>query len=359
MEDWSLIPTYFAAAHVYHAPKIEFQHGRFVPYYESPRRVDALLDALEDASLIHCIEPASDLPRHVLAQVHDPVMLSLFEATSADARQLVQDDLASYGMHEPLPDNEDVYYYPSIFVKPEKSQRDSTRLGAYMTDSSSPVGIHTWEAALASAAMAYAGAQALLQGEKQAYALCRPPGHHAGYDFMGGYCYLNNAAIAATALKARGKVALLDIDYHHGNGTQAIFWDDPDVLFASLHIEPAIDYPYYSGAETEIGGEQAQQSTLNLPLPVGTDERAYITALDHALERIAAFEPGALVISLGFDTYKDDPIATFTLDTTSYTTIGQHIAALNLPTLYVQEGGYRLDAIGPCAAHFFQGVLGA
>ena len=191
-----------------------------------------------------------------------------------------------------------------------------------------------------------------------AFALCRPPGHHCGRDYLGGYSYLSNAAIAAEAAIAAGRrrVAILDVDYHHGNGTQDIFYARGDVLFVSLHADPRTDYPFFWGHKDETGEGEGEGATLNLPLAQGTDLAAYLPALDQALARIAAFGADLLVISYGADTYAGDPISHFKLKTADYAVIAARIAALKLPSLVVMEGGYAVDALGANVAAFLAGL---
>ena len=187
------------------------------------------------------------------------------------------------------------YAWPVVGRRPLDLDRIDARLGAYSFDASSPIAEGTWQGAYWSAQTALSALDALLAGERAAFALCRPPGHHAGADYLGGYCYLNNAAIAAQAAIAAGtaRVAILDVDYHHGNGTQDIFYARGDVLFVSIHADPRMDYPYFWGHADETGEGEGEGATLNLPLPRGTDLAAYLPALDAALERIAAFAPGS------------------------------------------------------------------
>ena len=198
----------------------------------------------------------------------------------------------------------------------------------------------------------------MLAGERAAFALCRPPGHHAGADYLGGYCYLNNAAIAAQAAidAGRKRVAILDVDYHHGNGTQDIFYARGDVLFVSIHADPRMDYPYFWGHADETGEGEGEGATLNLPLPRGTDLAAYLPALDAALARIAAFAPDLLVISYGADTFAGDPISHFRLRNRRLCRSRRAGSpALGLPTLIVMEGGYAVDALGANVAAFLSG----
>ena len=196
----------------------------------------------------------------------------------------------------------------------------------------------------------------MLAGDRAALALCRPPGHHCGADYLGGYCYLNNAAIAAEAAVAAGRrVAILDIDYHHGNGTQDIFYARGDVLFVSIHADPVTDYPFFWGHADETGIGEGEGANLNLPLPQGTALADYVPALDRALEKIAAFAPDLLVCSYGADTYAGDPISFFRIETGDYPVLARRIASLGVPTLVVMEGGYAVDALGANLAAFLSG----
>jgi acetoin utilization deacetylase AcuC-like enzyme len=233
----------------------------------------------------------------------------------------------------------------------------SGAMGYYAFDASTPIVAGSWDAAIAAARCAMTAAALVTEGEGAAYALCRPPGHHAGRGSYGGYCFLNNAALAAQALRDSGasRVAVLDVDYHHGNGTQDIFWDRDDVLFVSLHGTPDTEYPWFLGYADEHGAGRGDGYTLNLPLPCGSGWDAYAAALGTALDGIRAYAPEALVVSLGVDTFESDPISAFKLAREHYPLMGSMIAGLGLPTVLVQEGGYAVEAIGANVA----GVLGA
>jgi acetoin utilization deacetylase AcuC-like enzyme len=233
--------------------------------------------------------------------------------------------------------------------------------GYYCFDLSAPIVAGTYVAARASADVALTGAQLLVGGERLAYALCRPPGHHAGTDLYGGYCYLNNAAIAAQHLidgsgDPRPLVAILDIDFHHGNGTQQIFYERDDVLFVSIHADPAREYPFFAGFADEHGAGAGLGFTLNLPLEAGVADARYLAVLETALEAIAAFGPRFLVLSAGFDTFDGDPLGDFALSSAAYGAIGRRIAALGLPTLVVQEGGYAVAALGENVVALLRGL---
>lgn len=173
---------------------------------------------------------------------------------------------------------------------------------------------------------------------------------------MGGYCYFNNAAIAAERLKVRGKVAILDIDYHHGNGTQAIFWDDPQVLFGSIHADARFEYPYYSGYADEIGGENAPHLTLNYPLAAGTTSTEFLATFDDLLQKTQAFNPATIILSMGYDTYIHDPLSSFKVEEDAYQAIGARLKALGLPILVVQEGGYQVQSLGRLAEQLLKGL---
>jgi len=220
-----------------------------------------------------------------------------------------------------------------------------------------PITAGTWDAVQAGADVALTGAQAIVDGALGAFALCRPPGHHAAAAAMGGYCYLNNAAIAAQHLLDHGcaHVAILDVDYHHGNGTQSIFYARRDVLFVSLHADPRGEYPYFLGYADERGVGAGDGYTLNYPLPHGTAWDTYSPALDSACDVIAKDSPDAIVVSLGVDTYAHDPISRFALTSDDFSRLGVRIARLARPTLFVMEGGYAVEAIGVNAVNVLTG----
>ncbi len=339
------IPLLYSPLHIAHAPAVEFDQGRLRPYAECPERIERMRARLLDSGLAEDGGGPLEVTLAELSGVHDPALLNFL------ARRA-----------ERLPDDSP-YVYPEIFaIRPEMrrlARNPDWPDGAYAFDPYAPLGRATWQAALAAAGLALAGAERLQHGERCAYALCRPPGHHAGTDFYGGFCYLNNAALAVHRLLALGRVAVLDIDYHHGNGTQSLFWDEPRVLFVSLHGDPVFEYPYYSGFAEETGGPHAPNSNLNLPLPAGTDGATYLRALQRGLDAITAFDPAALVVSAGFDAGEGDPVGHFRLLPADYTAIGAAVGRLNRPTLFVQEGGYRLERLADCAEGLVRGFLEA
>jgi acetoin utilization deacetylase AcuC-like enzyme len=321
-----------------HAPERELHNGEWVPFAETPARLGSILAACPAP------EPASDHGLVPIAAVHDAAYLAFL-------RSAHRDWLAAGRTGDAVG-----YAFPIVRRRPLALERIDARLGAFAMDASSPIAAGTWDAAYWSAQAALSALHAVLAGERAAFALCRPPGHHCGPDYLGGYCYLNNAAIAARAAVAAGKrVAILDIDYHHGNGTQDVFYGDGEVLFASLHADPRTDYPFFWGHADERGEGAGVGATLNLPLPRGSGWADYAPALDTALAAIGGHRANLLVVSFGADTFEGDPISQFRLTTEDYTRMGRRIAALGLPTAIVMEGGYAVDALGRNVAAFLAG----
>jgi acetoin utilization deacetylase AcuC-like enzyme len=322
-----------------HAPEKELHNGAFVPFAETPARADAILAALGPA------ETPRDRGEAPLLRVHPRDYLDFLKAAHRDWRAAGRDGDAAG------------YVWPVVRRRALRLERIDAKLGRYSYDASTPIAAGTWEAAYASVQSALAATEAVLTGEPAAFALCRPPGHHCGTDYMGGYCYLNATAVAAEAAIAAGRrrVAILDIDYHHGNGTQDIFYGRGDVLFVSIHANPATDYPFYWGHAAETGEGAGDGATLNLPLPRGIRLPEFEHALAIALERVAAFAPDILLCSYGADTFASDPISFFKIGTADYAVIGRRIAALGLPTAILMEGGYAVDALGANVAAFLSG----
>jgi acetoin utilization deacetylase AcuC-like enzyme len=239
-------------------------------------------------------------------------------------------------------------------------RRVSAQLGYYCFDSSTPIMAGTWIAARAAVDVALTAQKRIASGEKAAFALCRPPGHHSARDYYGGYCFLNNAAIAAHAFRDQGasRVAVLDVDYHHGNGTQSIFYQRSDVFYLSLHGDPAEEYPYFLGYAEETGEGSGEGFNANYPMPAGTGWPRYGEALADAIRRMRAYGADAIVISLGVDTFKADPISKFKLESEDYIKIGAMIAGLGCPTLFVMEGGYAVAEIGLNTVNLLSGFEG-
>jgi acetoin utilization deacetylase AcuC-like enzyme len=247
----------------------------------------------------------------------------------------------------------------NIFVRSPNALRGILAEAArYLADGSAPVGQHTWHSAYWSAQSAVAGAKALLAGEPFAYALSRPPGHHASIDSAGGFCFLNNAAIAAQHLTSRfPRIVVLDPDMHHGQGIQNIFYQRDDVLYISIHGDTTNFYPGVSGFEEERGEGAGLGYNLNLPMPHGSKEAVFFERLADACQAIRLFEPDALVLALGFDIYERDPQAKVAVSTAGFAELGRRVAELNVPTLVVQEGGYYLEGLEANAVSFFEGLL--
>lgn len=340
--------TVYSDQHHLHAPRFEILDGELVPVFEKPERADLVLAQVNASQLGEVVLPRA----HGLTaarRVHGDDYLA-YLASAHD------EWLAAGHQGDVLP-----FCFPIRTLRQRAPQHIDGKSGYYAMDASAPITAGTYQAVQASLDCALTALDHVLAGHRSAFALCRPPGHHAGSDFSGGYCYLNNAAIAAQVWRDRGagKVAILDIDYHHGNGTQSIFYQRSDVVFASIHGDPAVEYPYFLGYADERGEGDGLGANFNYPLPWGSDYRQWGAALDEACQRIAESAADALVISLGVDTFKDDPISQFKLENADYLKIGARIARLGVPTLFVLEGGYAVADIGVNAVNVLQGFEGA
>jgi acetoin utilization deacetylase AcuC-like enzyme len=342
-----MLTIYSPAHQLHHAT--ELKDGVLMPCFETPGRADTILARVRAVALGEVVPPR-DYAVERYARVHSPRYLRFLESAwrewSATGRQ-----------HDALP-----LIWPVRDLRSDiEPEFIDGKLGFYAMDAGVAITAGTWEAVRSSANLALTGMEALADQVDCAFALCRPPGHHAAAEYMGGYCYLNNAAIAAQAcLDAGGRrVALLDVDFHHGNGSQSIFYQRPDVLFASIHGDPLRSYPYFLGHADEKGAGAGAGFNHNYPLPHGTDWSGYRDALGHACRTIADYAPDALVVSLGVDTFKDDPISHFRLDSEDYLRMGEVIAGIGRPTLFVMEGGYMVDAIGVNAVNVLSGFEAA
>lgn len=340
--------VFYNPTHHQHYPPFEvFDGGEKVVNFEKPERMERILDALQSDPRFEICAP-TDFGLAPIQAVHDSAYLDFL-------RTAYQEWLLE-------PTN-----YPKQVLLPATSPPDGRkgripatllgRAGYYMTDLSCGIVEGTYQAALASAQCALSGANELITGARQVFALCRPPGHHAGRANCAGYCYINNAAVAANWLSSHGKTAILDIDYHVGNGTQDIFYERADVLTISIHADPDYDYPYFSGFADETGAGPGLGFHRNYPLPLGTTDADYFATLGQALERIRAFQPAYLVISAGMDIYAEDPLGQIRITRAGIAHIGREIAALQLPTLIVMEGGYNNAALGLNVAAFLQAWL--
>jgi acetoin utilization deacetylase AcuC-like enzyme len=330
---------FFDPRQLAHAPAKELHNGGFVDYAETPARAEAIVAALGG------LEAPADHGEAPILAVHDPGYVDFLKTAAARWAEAGR------------PGDVMGYIWPIARRRALTLDRIDALAGRYSLDASTPLTADTWSAAYWSSQSALSALDAIRAGERVAFALCRPPGHHAGADYLGGYCYLNTAAIAAQAATDAGstRVAILDIDYHHGNGTQDIFWSRGDVFYASIHADPATDYPFYWGHADERGEGAGEGATLNLPLPHETGLDGFRRAQEAALAAIADFAPDLLVVSFGADTYAGDPISHFALRTGDYRALARDIAACGWPTLIAMEGGYAVDALGANVAGFLGG----
>ena len=320
-----------------HAPREFIVSGKPQPIPERPERIDMLMEGVR--RLGGPVVAPPDIFGDTIALVHDrryiQFLSTLWERWKRlpDAAETPSANVFALGRPS-LPPT----HYPDSVVG---------QCGWHLGDGSAPITSKTWAAARASAATAAHGAKLVLEGERIAYALCRPPGHHAAADVAAGFCYFNNTAIAAALLTQAGRrTAILDIDVHHGNGTEAIFYDRADVLTISLHAHPKRFYPFFWGYEEERGRGEGEGFNLNLPMERGTTIKPYRAALDTALKRIADFGAEGVVVAAGLDIAVDDPFQGFAIQTAEFHEIGRHIAGLGLPMLVVQEGGYPSPNLG-------------
>jgi acetoin utilization deacetylase AcuC-like enzyme len=330
-----------------HNPPSFIVAGKRQPIPERPERIDMLLAGVKRSGSSLVAPPP--IGNDTLSLVHDARYLAFMDTLWERWHRLP--DAAEY----PLPN---IHALGRASLAPVGYPESVVgQCGYHLGDGSCPIMDKTWEAARASAATAAHAASLMLGGERIAYALCRPPGHHAASDVAAGFCYVNNTALAAEILTRAGeRVAILDIDVHHGNGTEAIFYDRADVLTISLHADTRRFYPFFWGYAEERGRGEGEGFNLNLPLARGTKIDAYRKALAKALRRIGEFRPTMLVIAAGLDTSIDDPFQGFAIETQDFATIGRDIAGLNMPMLVVQEGGYPSPSLGGNLASLLQGL---
>ncbi|SIO04614.1 histone deacetylase family protein [Vannielia litorea] len=341
--------TFFSEDHRLHFPQAELTGGQFVTPYERPSRVEYVLNRLKEQGLADIVAPdAPDMAP--VKKLLDPGFLRFLETAWDEWKaagmkgEVIAAGMPARGMH---PDRCPEYI--------------DGKVGYYCHASETAITGGTWRAALSSLASAQSAQAQVAAGAQAAFALCRPPGHHATADQYGGYCFINNAAVVAQMFRddGAGKVAVLDIDFHHGNGTQNIFYDRADVLFASLHGDPRHAYPYYLGYADERGTGAGEGANLNYPMLPGTPYGPWAEALDDAIAKIRAAGVEALVVSLGVDAFKDDPISFFKLESADFADAGRRIAGLGLPTVFCMEGGYAIEAVGINTVNVLEGFLGA
>jgi acetoin utilization deacetylase AcuC-like enzyme len=348
----------YSRAHRGHDITTETVFGRQIPANEVAERAEIIRRSLEDDDGFTFAEPTEHGESPITA-VHDPGLVRFVEEAWSEVERarldlsfLVADTYPTFRMFEGMS--------PEFVAAQPEPQAVGGRAGWWGLDTANPLVEGTYTAARAAVDVALTTADLVLGGESAAYGLCRPPGHHAARSMAGGYCFFNNAAIAAEAIaRATGeRVAILDVDYHHGNGTQQIFWRRGDVFYASIHADPARQYPYFLGYANERGEGDGAGETLNLPQPVGLSDEGFLTAVDRALAAIVDRPGSIIVVSLGFDTYGRDPIGDFALTTPVYHEVGRRVAASGRRLVILQEGGYYRPALGDNAVAWLRGAEG-
>lgn len=332
--------------HRLHFPTGEIYNGELVRPFECPERWDYIVAALEAAGLTDVIDP-EPVEESILHAVHDPGYVDFLRTAW---EQWIE--VGATGDMIPT-------CFPIRRMGQQIPEDIDGKLGYYAFAAETAITHGTWIAAHASASIARTAQRLTSTSGDATFALCRPPGHHAGRDHFGGYCFINNAAVAAQGFLDDGaqRVAVLDVDFHHGNGTQDIFYDRSDVFFASLHGDPRQEFPYFLGFGNEAGIGDGEGFNANYPLSPGTTFDRWLAALDDALARIGSFAPDALVVSLGVDTFENDPISSFKLRSEDFLTSGRRIGALGVPTVYCMEGGYAVEEIGTNTVNVLTGHL--
>ena len=341
--------TVFSEDHRLHFGKYELIDGKFKPPFECPERMDRIMRQIEEAKLGEVITPRN-FGTDPIARVHSQAYVAFLKSAHANWQK-------RHGDTDAMP-----ICWPTRTFRQKMPEDIDGQLSYYSFDAGTPITAGTWLAATTSVNVALTGVDLIQGGENKVFSACRPPGHHAGYDTYGGYCFFNNAAIAAQALLDQGaeRVALLDVDYHHGNGSQTIFYDRADVLYVSLHGDPRQEFPYFLGYADETGRGAGEGFNCNLPMPWGTRWEEYRQNLMQGLKRIQNYSPDALVISLGVDPYEKDPISQFMLQSEHFGELGALIAkAVHRPSLIVMEGGYAVEAIGINVVNMLTGFLNA
>jgi acetoin utilization deacetylase AcuC-like enzyme len=330
--------------HAAHDPDRFTLPGDVRRYWEIPARADALLTALQACGLIHT--SAADHGLGPIERVHEAGYLAFLKT--------------AFDRFQALPNAGPILRPPAYAVRHQAHRPDAVmgQAGWYISSISAPIVAATWKAAVGSAHAAIDAADIVISGDRYAYALCRPPGHHAHTDMAGGFCYLNNAAIAAQRMldTGTGPIAILDFDVHHGNGTQQIFYERDDVHYVSVHGDPAGLYPWFAGYADETGQGRGLGWNLNLPLPAGTGDAAFTAAVGQGLDAIAAKRPAALIVSAGFDAQGGDPAANLAVGAAGFEAVGRLVAAAGLPTVLIQEGGHLVERLGANLTAFLTGL---
>jgi acetoin utilization deacetylase AcuC-like enzyme len=336
--------TIYSEQHRLRDARTELYGGELVQPFEKPSRAETVLRMVRESDLGEISAPEAFSLEPVLA-VHDADYIAFLET----AWQEWQD--AGYA-GEVI-----ASVWPARRMQSRVPRFIDGKVGYYAMAAETSISEGTWAAALSSKDVALTGAKALLEGERGVFSLCRPPGHHAALDMYGGYCFLNNAAIAAQHLRDQGaeRVAILDIDFHHGNGTQDIFYERDDVLFCSLHGDPEDAFPHFLGYADETGSGPGTGFNHNYPMPPGTPFKQWQEALADALARVDEFSPQYLVVSLGVDAFENDPISFFKLTSADFLTTGEMIGELEIPTLFAMEGGYDVEEVGVNVVNVLKG----
>lgn len=338
----------FSEEHRLHFPQAEIYGGEFVTPFERPSRMEYILRELK-ARNFSDIKPPAGLDLAPVRKVHEAGYLEFLETA--------WDEWQAAGYRGEIL----ATVFPNRSLVQRRPKAIDGKVGYYTHSMETCITAGTWAAAKASASVAQTAQKLVGGGAPAAFALCRPPGHHAHDDLYGGYCFLNNAAIAAQGFLDAGakRIAILDVDVHHGNGTQDIFYRRSDVLFLSIHGAPEWTYPHFLGYADETGAGPGEGYNVNYPIAPGGTYDVWSAALEEACKRIAAYKPDALIVSLGVDTFKLDPISPLKLEHEDFTTYGARLARLKLPTLFVMEGGYAIAAIGVNTVNVLEGFLNA
>ncbi|MEM8705606.1 MAG: histone deacetylase family protein [Actinomycetota bacterium] len=330
----------------HHCPELD--GGTIVSSWESPERAEHVDRAIDDAGRHAIVAPAT-FDRELATEVHDGDYVAFLESA--------WDRWRSEGNES---DGAMAFGWPGRRFRDVRPKHLEAQLGYYSFAADCSIADGTWAAVAESAAIADTATRLVLDGAPVAFARCRPPGHHAMRDQFGGYCYLNNAALAAQRLRSAGhaEVALLDVDYHHGNGTQDVFYERADVRVCSVHCDPIEEFPYFLGHADEPGTGPGEGHNRNLPLPRGTEPEAWFAALETGIDWLTATAPTALVVSLGVDTFVDDPISHFRLRRPDFVALGHRLRGVGLPTVLVMEGGYATAELGHNIAAVLDGFEG-
>ena len=344
----------YTPAHLLHDPEVEIERSSAHSPFEHTGRAEKIRETLAADKAFEFASPTA-WGTELITKIHNPGLLKFLSTAWADyqrdvkqVREVVPDMFFKSNLREKMGDR----------VEPESI---NGKLGWWCFETTTPLTMGTYEAARGAVDVAMSATKIVLDGAKNSYGLCRPPGHHATTDLYGGYCFFNNAAIAAhhVASTTGTKVTVLDVDYHHGNGTQQIFYERDDVQFVSLHGDPVRAYPYFTGYVDEVGSGKGRGSTLNVPLAARTDDDSYMKSLERACESIKKFGPSMLIVSLGLDTFITDPISDLSLTTPGYDRCGALVGELGLPTVVLQEGGYDINALGINVQSWLHGLARA